>query len=108
MTVRPIPVRHVAITQVRLDEDGRLLVVPDLRPEEPFDLIYRAGMEISWKPTERALASPLPGPGGWSCSDWFRRMRHAAAEEYAANLAIDDDTMWSVPEHVRKQIESAV
>ena len=99
--------RTVAIKQIRLNEDGRLLVVVDLPPGEDFESIYRAGMEIGWRPAERALSSPVPTPGGWSYSDWFRQILRAAADEYGARLAIERDTIWSLPEDVRRQIESA-
>ena len=97
----------MAIKQIRLDEVGRLLVIADLPPEENFESIYRAGMEIDWRPAERAVSSPVPRPGGRSYSDWFRQILRAAAEEYGATLAIERDTIWSLPEDMRRQIESA-
>src|SRR5262245_12444097 len=63
--------RTLNINQIRLAEEGQLLVVVDLAPEEDFAFIYRAGMEIGWRPAERALASPAPRLGGWSYADWF-------------------------------------
>ena len=65
-------------------------------------------MEIGWSPAERALSSPVPRPGGWSHSDWFRQILRAAAKEYGATLVIDRQTIWSVPLDVRRQIESAI
>jgi hypothetical protein len=100
-------VRTLKIKQIRLGDEGRLLVVADLHPEENFKFIYRAGMEIGWSPAERALSSPSPRPGGWSYSDWFRQILKAAASEYRVTLAIDGNTAWSVPDDVRRQIEAA-
>jgi len=100
--------RTLNINQIRLAEEGQLLVVVDLAPEEDFAFIYRAGMEIGWRPAERALASPAPRLGGWSYADWFRQILRAAAGEYGATLVIDRNTTWSVPVDVRRQIESAV
>jgi hypothetical protein len=100
--------RTLKIRQIKIGEDGRLLVVADLRPEENFAFIYRAGMEIGWSPEERALSSPAPRPDGWSHSDWFRQILRAAVEEYGLTLLIDGHTTWSVPADVRRQIESAV
>ena len=99
--------RTVAIKRIGLDEEGHLLVVVNLAPEENFEFICRAGMEIGWRPAERALCSPVPRAGGWAYSDWFRQIVRAVAGEYHVTLAIEDDTTWSLPEDVRKQIESA-
>lgn len=99
--------RTVGIKQITLDEEGRLLVVVDLPPEENFELIYRAGMEIGWRPAERALSSPVPRSGGWSYLDWSRQILRAAGSEYGATLAIEPNTSWLLAEDVRKQIESA-
>jgi hypothetical protein len=100
--------RTLTIGQITLDEDGRLLLIVDLRPGESLESIYRAGMEIGWRPTERALSSPVLRPGGWSYSDWFRQMLRAVTTEYGAKLVIDGNTIWSVPQDVRQQIESAI
>jgi hypothetical protein len=99
--------RTVAIEQIKLDEEGRLLVVADLSPGEDFEFIYRAGMEIGWRPAERALSSPVPRQGTWSYSKWFRQILRAAAGEYGVTLAIESGTSWSVPEDARREIESA-
>jgi hypothetical protein len=88
-----------------LDDDGRLLIVPALGPDEDFALIYRAGMEIEWRPAQRALSSPRLRPGGWSYSDWFQQILRAASAEYGTTLSISDATTWSVPEEVRRQID---
>ena len=98
---------NIAITDIKLDESGRLLVVPDLGPGEDFAFVYRAAMGISWCPEDRALLSPALRPGGWSYSDWFKQIQRAAADEYGVTLAVNGSTTWSVPEDVRKEIESS-
>jgi hypothetical protein len=83
--------RTLTIKQIRLDGNGWLLVVPDLPTEEDFDFIYRAGMEIAWRPADRGLSSPAPRPNGWSYGDWFRQILRAAAAEFGNALAIDGE-----------------
>jgi hypothetical protein len=103
-----VAVRQVVIRQITVDEAGRLLVVPDLSPQEDFAFIYRAAMEVSWNPSARALLSPELRPGGWTYADWFRQIVRAAADEYRTKLVIDGRTSWSVAEEVRRQIESGL
>jgi hypothetical protein len=100
-------VRTIPVAEVRLGDDGRLLVVPDLPSGEDLAFIYRAATEISWDKSLRALASPSPRPGGWSYVDWFRQIARAVVDEYGAVLAVGPGTRWFVPEELRREIESA-
>lgn len=99
--------RKTQIGEVRVDESGRLIVVPVLTSEEDFAFIYRAAMGISWDTINRGLASPAPRPGGWTHVDWFRQIRRAVASEYGATLTLGDDTRWLVPPALRKEIEES-
>jgi Integron Cassette Protein Hfx_Cass5 len=103
-----VTVREVAIREIRVDEVGRLLVVPDLSPQEDFAHIYRAAMEVSWSASARGLLSPALRPGGWTYSEWFRHILRAAADEYGTTLVIDAGTRWSMDAKVRRQIESSL
>jgi len=96
-------VRKTPITEVRVDESGRLIVVP--ASDEDFAFIYRAAMEISWDAFNRNLVSPVPRAGGWTLFDWFRQIRSAVASEYGATLTLEHDTKWLVPPALRRQIE---
>jgi len=98
-------VRTILVREVRVDADGRLLVVPDLTEEEDLAFIYRAAMGIGWDRTTRGLVSPSLRPGGWSYLDWFHQTLRAVADEYGARLLVGAGTKWFVPDDVRHQIE---
>jgi hypothetical protein len=100
--------RQVAIKEIKVDEANRLVVLPDLSPQEDFAHIYRAAMEITWSPSARSLLSPALRPGGWTHAEWFRQILRAAADEYGTKLVIRADTRWSIDETVRRQIESTL
>jgi len=97
--------REVAIKEIRVDESGRLLVVPTLQLHEDLSFIYRAEMEVSWSQAAHGLLSPELRPGGWSYADWFHQIVRAAIDEYGTKLVVDAQTVWSVPGDVRSQIE---
>jgi hypothetical protein len=101
-----VAVREVVIREIRVDESGRLLVVPALEPHEDLSFIYRAAMEVTWSSAARGLLCPELRPGGWSYADWFQQILRAAIDEYGTKLVIDAQTAWSVPGDVRSQIEA--
>jgi hypothetical protein len=93
--------RDVVIREIKVDADGRLVVVPDLPSTEDFRFIYRAAMEVSWDESSRGLSSPVPRPGGWSHPDWFHQISRAVAAEYDVKLLVEPATKWSVSDELR-------
>jgi hypothetical protein len=56
------------IVEVRIDDAGRLCVVPEIAD---FAYIYRAGMEVSWDESGEFLYSPSPRE--WTYVRWFEQ-----------------------------------
>lgn len=96
---------NIPIGEIKVDDAGRLLVMPVLPRRENFEFIYRAAMEIRWDQSSRCLVSPSPQQRGWSYVDWFRQTLQAVANEYGVKLQIGPWTKWSVSDAVRNQIE---
>lgn len=91
------------IAEVRIDEDGRLCVVPT---SASFPYIYREAMEVHWDDNSRFLYSPKPRE--WSYVRWFQQIL-AAAREQSSLLRLTSTTKWSgVPESIRAEIEAVV
>jgi hypothetical protein len=86
-------VRRIAVSEVIVDESGRLLVRPDLRADEDFALIYRAAMCVDWDAESRCLVTPRPRE--WSLSDWYRQAVAAVRQEYGQRLVIRRRTTWT-------------
>lgn len=97
--------RVVTVAEVRIDQAGHLLIMPNLAADEDLRFIYRAGHEANWDAAARALTAPVPK--AWSHFDWFREVASAVAEEYAIELVVTDATKWNVPESLRRDIEAA-
>ncbi len=81
-------VMHVLITEIAIDEAGRLHVVPS---GCSFPLIYREGTDVHWNADRRSLHSPPPRE--WSYPQWFEHIR-AAARAQGCELQIGADTRW--------------
>ena len=87
-----------SISEIRIDDDGRLLVVPR---SARFPYIYREAMEVAWDKSLLALYSPAPRK--WDYARWFRQICDAARAQGTA-LEIDASTRWTnVPEATLKE-----
>ncbi|MBK7012664.1 MAG: hypothetical protein IPH43_08335 [Xanthomonadales bacterium] len=76
------------ITQLEIDLEGRLHVVPSAHS---FPYVYREAMEIHWDPGRSSLYSPKPRE--WSYSRWFQQIL-AAAVAQGCELQFADSTRW--------------
>ena len=94
---------QLLVDSVRIDEDGRLLVVPDLSPDRDLAFIYRAARGARWDEAERALYTPAP-----ETSSYFERFQHiaeAAAHEYGELLTLSERTQFAnVPASLEQEI----
>jgi Integron Cassette Protein Hfx_Cass5 len=97
-------VRETAVTEVKIDESGRLVVVPRLASGEDFAFVYRAAMGVSWEQAQRGLVSSVPE--GQSYLDWFHQIVAAVADEYGAHLVVTEVTRWNVSDQLRRDIEA--
>ena len=90
-----------SISEIRIDGDGRLLVVPRTTR---FPYIYREAMEVAWDKSLLALCSPVPRK--WGYARWFKQICDAAQAQGTA-LEIDASTRWTnVPEATLKEFTS--
>ena len=55
-------VNELTISEVRIDDAGRLLVVPEEAAADPdyLQYVYRAGRNVRWDREAGALATPKP------------------------------------------------
>ena len=94
---------QLSVKSVSIDEDGRLLVMPDLPPDRDFAFIYRAARGARWDKAERALYTPAP-----ESSTYFDRFQHiaeAAADEYGELLVVSERTRFAnVPSPLEEEI----
>ncbi len=92
---------HDQIAEVRIDEQGRLCVVP---ASSFFPYIYREAMEVHWDDSGRFFYSPKPRE--WSYARWFQQIL-SAAKEQSSVFSLTSTTAWSgVPDSVRAEIEA--
>ena len=98
--------RIIPVSEVRVNHAGRLLVVPNLPPNEDFSFIFRAAKGVTWDAQARALVSPTPRCNSWTHLDWFRHIVIAVAEEYGARLSVSPHTKWQASEALRREIEN--
>lgn len=90
-----------AIAEVRIDESGRLCLVPESRR---FPYIYREAMEVHWESEGAFLCSPPPRK--WSYAQWFQQIV-SAAEQQGYRLRITPSTRWSdVSPELKSEIEA--
>ena len=80
------------IDEVRIHEDGRLLVVPDPAKSPDYQWIYRAALEVTWDADLASLATPPPRTGSYC--DRFEFVLRASKEEYGVALFLDEQTRW--------------
>jgi hypothetical protein len=93
----------VAISKIRIDEAGRLRVLPASNPNEIFQFIYRAAMEVDWDGDERSFCTPVPRE--WSYADWYFQVLSAVKSEMGVLLRIEGTTLWNdVPPTVEREI----
>ena len=79
---------RVTISQVEIDGDGQLHVVP---ADRSFAYIYREGMEVQWDAARTSLHSPKPRE--WSYARWFKQIL-AAARAQDCQLELSSNTRW--------------
>lgn len=96
--------RQELISEVALDEAGRLLLKP---AETLFDDLHMAGAwGFRWDAHRRMLA--IPPPRDWSYHDWFQHVVTIIGQQYGVHLKLGPRTEWSsVPTEVRTQIEAS-
>jgi len=94
---------QLSVESVRIDEDGRLLVVPHLPPDRDFAFIYRAARGARWDQAERTLY--MPAPKSSSYFDCFQHIAEAAADEYGELLVVSERTQFAnVPDSLEEEI----
>jgi len=79
---------RVTISQVEIDGDGQLHVVP---AGGSFAYIYREGMEVQWDAARASLRSPKPRE--WSYAMWLRQII-VAARAQGCQLEFSSSTRW--------------
>jgi hypothetical protein len=99
--------RRVWISELTIDEEGRLLIRPDRQGAEGrFSEIYRSASGVHWDEVAESLYCPKPRE--WTYAQWFKQAVDAVAEEYGRELVLASSTQWSnVPADVRAQIEES-
>jgi hypothetical protein len=97
-------VQDELITDVTLDDAGRLLLKP---AETLFDDLHMAGAwGFRWDAATSSLAIPLPKE--WSYCDWFNYVVKIIGSQYGVHLRVGPATRWiAVPSSVRSDIEAA-
>ena len=60
----------IALSKVRIDEAGRLRVIPASNPNKIFRFIYRAAMEVDWDEEERGFFTPVPRELSYAIGTW--------------------------------------
>ena len=94
-----------AISEMRVDESGRLLVKP-ASPEAHYDFIYRAGNGLRWDASEKAFVAYEPQR--WSHPELLKHIIRTVRSEYDDDLVLNDATRWSnVPESLRRELRQA-
>jgi hypothetical protein len=94
---------QLSVKSVRIDEDGRLLVIPDLPPDRDFAFISRAARAARWDEAERALYTPAPETSTYF--DRFQHLAEAAADEYGELLVVSERTQFAnVPGFLEAEI----
>ena len=93
--------QDVVISEIGIDEDGRLWVAP--QGNTSFEMIFRSGKEVHWDSDRKRLFSPRPRE--WTYPRWFEQILAAVAEEYGASLKLTRATVWrNVPEDLQAAI----
>jgi len=94
--------RDEAITEVRIDGDGRLYVRPT---SSSFEQIYRTASGVHWNDEGGYLFAPIPRE--WTQGKWFERIVAEVADEYRIRLRITSATMWvGVTHEIEKELRS--
>jgi hypothetical protein len=94
--------RSDLISEVGIDEQGRLYVVPSTHQ---FTMIYREAMEVHWDTKRNALYGPKPRE--WSYRDWFAQII-AAAHSQGVDLKLSNTTMWiAISEEDQREFSKA-
>lgn len=93
-------VRQDSITQIEIDESGKLHVKPEL---EKFTLIYRTATEVHWDENKLTLYSPKPRE--WNYLEWFLHITKVAKTECSTELKLTDKTKWiNIPDELKNEI----
>lgn len=94
--------RDDTITEVGIDEHGRLYVCP---ATTSFPFIYRAAMEVNWDEEAQRLFGQTPRERTYI--DWFKHIVAAAWDEYRVSLTLAVDTVFvNVSDDLRSEIQS--
>ncbi len=78
------------ITEIAIDDSGRLTVKPD---KQKFERIYRTALEVHWDSKKERLYSPKPGE--WTYLDWYKQIISAVESEYGRKLVLTAETKWT-------------
>jgi hypothetical protein len=101
----------IAIAKVRIDEVGRLHVIPASNPNKMFRFIYRAAMEVDWDEEEQGFYTPVPRE--LSYSDWCLQVVAAVQSEMGVSLRLEDATVWenvlpAVEQEIRRRVQPQI
>jgi hypothetical protein len=98
-------VREREVEAIRIDEDGGLLVSPDLAADRDFAFIYRAARGVHWVGSARALS--VPKPESTTYLERFGHIVEAVADEYGELLVVSEHTQFTrVPDNLQAEIRA--
>lgn len=96
-------VKQDIITQIEIDESGKLHIKPQV---EKFSLIYRTATEVHWDDKKQTLYSPIPRE--WNYLEWFTHITTVVRNECSTELKLTDKTNWiNIPDELKNEITKA-
>lgn len=84
--------KFIDIKEIRINDDGELLVKPTTNPDKVFRFVYRAEMEVDWDDIGQQFT--CPNPRKWSYFDWYKQVLAAVVSEMGITLVVTNKTTW--------------
>jgi hypothetical protein len=82
----------IAVSKIRIDDAGRLHVIPASNPSKMFRFVYRAAMGVEWDEEEQGFYTPVPQE--LSYADWWSTVLAAVKSEMGVSLTLETSTVW--------------
>ena len=90
------------ISEVKVLDSGKLLLVLESGGQNSYQYIYREAAGVYWEPNLKGFISTEPKK--WSYSEWFEHIVKVA-DQFGVKLSINSETKWSgISEKEKKQI----
>jgi hypothetical protein len=86
-------IRPVLLSEIALDESGRVSVRTEPAMPDVFHMIYRAGRDVAWSEESQSIVGP--NPQLLSQYQAFKEIKFAALAEHNIELRISPATRWS-------------